>query len=413
MHLDWKKQWFSIALILFAVGIVTLIFFPQVKGEASRDNMKGKDMKPLVKIQQVRAKNMLGRVLLVGQTVPEAQVDIAAKYAGRVKQVNVDLGQKVSSGQVLLIQDIGDMELAIAQSEAARLQAQADTAVTRANFYANYQKAVGDYKHSVTNYQRHKALYETGAISRDALDLAEQQMNSAQAALAALKNQGDAIPASIAVKKAQVRKEEKNIAALQKQKDDLILSAPRSGVIGYRQVEVGALVQPGQKLFSIVDCSKMYVDCQLTEHDVAHLHNGMETKVQIESLGRSYLGKIVYISPTVEPSNRTFSVRLALANSDNLLKAGMFARTEVTVLLRKNTFCVPKEALQEQNGEYYLFLVNNQGIAHKQVVQLGLDNDKEYEILTGLKEGDRVVISNIARLKPNMQVKVRQRGGKQ
>jgi len=91
----------------------------------------------------------------------------------------------------------------------------------------------------------------------------------------------------------------------------------------------------------------------------------------------------------------------------------MFARTEVTVLLRKNTFCVPKEALQEQNGEYYLFLVNNQGIAHKQVVQLGLDNDKEYEILTGLKEGDRVVISNIARLKPNMQVKVRQRGGKQ
>jgi len=412
--LGYRKQWILIGAAILAIVIVGIFFLPKAKGEASRESLENRERKPLVKTETVRYKDLLGKVLLVGQTVPKGQVDIAAKYSGRVIAVNVDLGQKVSAGQVLVVQDTGDVDLSIAQTDATRRQAQADTTETKASFYANYQKAQSDYRHSVTNYQRYKTLYETGAVSKEALDTAEQEMSAAKAELDALRNQGGSVPAAVLSKSAQVLKAEKNIAALEKQRSDLILRAPRNGIIGYRQVEVGTLVQPGEKLLSIVDNSQMYVDCQIAERDVAPLRLGAKAKVQIESLGCSYPGKIVYISPAADSQTQTFTVRLALSNPDKMLKAGMFSRSEMDVLLRPQTLSVPKDAVQEENGKYYVFLVSHQGVVKKQLVQLGLDNDKRYEILAGIKDGDQVAISNIARLSPGMKVnqsKPRQQGG--
>lgn len=403
-----KKQWLLVGTALTAIVILGMLFLPKVKSEPSKETLKDKEVRPLVNVETIQRQNMLGRVTLIGQTVPDAQVDIVAKYAGRVKQVNGELGQKVSAGQVLVVQDTEDIDLSIAQTYAALRQARADTTETTAGFHANYQKAQEDYKYSVNNYQRYKTLYETGAVSRDSLDLAEQKMNNAKASLDALKNQGNGVPASIESKNAQVIKTEKNIAALEKQKDDLILRAPRSGIIGYRQVEIGALVQPGQKLLSIVDSSKIYIDCRLSEKDAAHLRIGMEADVQVQSLGKSYSGKIIYISPATDPETKTFSVRIALAAPDSLLKAGMFARLEVNVLLSEQALCVPKEAVTEDKGKYYLFIISPQGIVKKQLVQLGLENDEQYEILNGFKEGDQVAISNIGRLRPGMKVNFKQ-----
>jgi len=205
--------------------------------------------------------------------------------------------------------------------------------------------------------------------------------------------------ATVASKQAASDKAQSVVDALQNQKNDLVLRAPRAGVIGYRQAEVGALAQTGQKLLSIVDNSNIFVDCSVSEQDIGQIVMGMPTNISIESLGKSYTGKIVYISPAMDTSTQSFTIRIALDNLDNSIKTGMFARTNIDVVLRPQTLFVPKEAVLSTNGKDRVFVVDGDSKVTERVVKLGLRNDKGVEILSGINEGEQVAVTNLSRLK--------------
>ena len=394
-------------LIIFGIAILALLFFAY-RGIYAKNVVKGQrpeDTKPAVDVVTVQRKDMIRKIDLTGQTVPESQVDIAAKYTGKVTQINVELGQQVSPGQVLLSQDSSDVDISISQNTASYRQASADAIESNATFEANYQKAQSDYQHSVTNYDRYKTLYSQGAISKEALDNAEQQMASSQAALDTWSKQLSAgSAASVQSKLASRDKAQSAIDALQNQKSDLILRAPRAGVIGFRQVEVGNIVSAGQKILSIVDNSNIYVDCSVSEQDIGQITLGTPTTISIESLGKSYTGKIIYISPAMDSKTQTFTIRVALDKPDDSIRSGMFARTTISVALRPQTLFVPKEAVISLNGKDRIFVVNSNNQIEERIVQLGLRNDTNIEILNGLNDGEQVAISNLSRLKTGTEI---------
>ncbi|MBC8015967.1 MAG: efflux RND transporter periplasmic adaptor subunit [Sporomusaceae bacterium] len=344
-------------------------------------------------------------IILTGQTVPVSQVDIVAKYTGRITQVTVDLGQSVSQGQELIIQDTSDVNILLTQNGASLRQANADAVESNANFEASYQKTQADYKYSVTNYERYQTLFNQGAISKEALDNAEKQVTAARASLDAWSKQmasGNA--AAVLSKRAVSEKAQSTIDALQNQKNDLILRAPRNGIIGFRQAEVGAMAQAGQKLLSVVDNSSIFVDCSVSEQDIGQITLGMTASISVESLGKFYTGKIIYISPAMDPKTQTFTVRLALDDPDNRIKAGMFAKTNITVTLRLQTLLLPKEAVLSMNGSDRIFVVDGASKVTERTVKLGLRNDKSVEILSGMNEGEQVAVSNLARLKTGVTI---------
>ncbi|GMA97867.1 efflux RND transporter periplasmic adaptor subunit [Pelosinus sp. IPA-1] len=394
-------------LIIFGIAILALLFFAY-RGIYAKNIVKGQrpeDTKPAVDVITVQRKDMIRKIDLTGQTVPESQVDIAAKYTGKVTQINVELGQQVSPGQILLSQDSSDVDISISQNTASYRQASADAIESNATFEANYQKAQSDYQHSVTNYDRYKTLYSQGAISKEALDNAEQQMASSQAALDTWSKQLSAgSAASVQSKLASRDKAQSAIDALQNQKSDLVLRAPRAGIIGFRQVEVGNIISAGQKVLSIVDNSNIYVDCTVSEQDIGQIALGVPTTISIESLGKSYTGKIIYISPAMDSKTQTFTIRVALDQPDNSIRSGMFARTTINVALRPQTLFVPKEAVISLNGKDRIFVVNSNNQIEERIVQLGLRNDTNIEILNGLNDGEQVAISNLSRLKTGTDV---------
>ncbi|AIF50889.1 efflux RND transporter periplasmic adaptor subunit [Pelosinus sp. UFO1] len=394
-------------LIIFSIAILALLFFAY-RGIYAKNIVKGQrpeDTKPAVDVITVQRKDMIRKIDLTGQTVPESQVDIAAKYTGKVTQINVELGQQVSPGQILLSQDSSDVDISISQNTASYRQASADAIESNATFEANYQKAQSDYQHSVTNYDRYKTLYSQGAISKEALDNAEQQMASSQAALDTWSKQLSAgSAASVQSKLASRDKAQSAIDALQNQKSDLILRAPRAGVIGFRQVEVGNIVSAGQKVLSIVDNSNIYVDCSVSEQDIGQIALGVPTTISIESLGKSYTGKIIYISPAMDSKTQTFTIRIALDKPDDSIRSGMFARTTVNVAIRPQTLFVPKEAVISLNGKDRIFIVNGNNQIEERIVELGLRNDKSVEILSGLKDGEQIALSNLSRLKTGITI---------
>jgi len=390
--------------IMILVGIVVvclgLIAFNQVRKNSMNSTSSTGKAQTTVEVLTVSHTGLIKRISLTGQTVPQAQVDIAAKYQGKISAVYVALGQQVSEGQELVVQDTGDADISIMQSQAAYRQAAADAVTSDVSFRANYDKAKADYQQAVTNYQRYKSLYDVGGVSHQQLDASEQQVADAKASFDALANQMNtgSVPAVVESALAAAAKAQHSVSAVEKQRNDLVLYAPRSGVIVYRQVEVGNMVQQGQKLLSIVDNSNIYVDCQVSEQDLAALTVGLNVDVQIESLGRTFPGKIIYISPASDPQSLSFSLRVALINPDPAVRSGMFAKAVINAVLRPNALVVPKDAVLEKNGKIYVFVIGPQNTVEERTVQVGATGDQSVEILNGLKDGEQIAVNNLSRL---------------
>lgn len=397
----YKVVLISSLVLLLGLGVLTVYQLKQksVLSSASSANTK----QTTVDVLTVNRADLIKRISLTGQTVPKSQVDIAAKYLGKVVSVNVDLGQSVLAGQILIVQDTRDIDNSIRQNQAAYQQASADAVTTEASINANYGKAQADYQRALDGYQRYKTLYDAGAISREQLDTNAQQMADAKAALDLLVNQmNSGIASSITSAQAAASKAQYSVNTMETQREDLILRAPRSGVIGYRQVEVGSMVSVGQKMLSIVDNSEIYVDCQVASEDLPALAVGMNVEVKIDSLGKTLPGKVVYISPTSDSQTQAFSLRIALDNSDPEVKGGIFAQTDITSVLRSNTLVVPKEAVLTKSGKGYVYVINPQNVVEERAVQIGANGDQDVEILNGINDGEQIAVSNLARLSSGM-----------
>lgn len=360
-------------------------------------------------VQSYRAerRDMMRTISLSGQTVPLAQVDLSTKYAGNITAVYVDLGDTVEPGQVLLEQDPVDTSLQLSQNRAAWAQAAAETKSAQSQFYSDLQKAQVEYATAKMNYNRYVILKDEGAVSQKELDTMYQALIVAKAALdnLQLQNVGDT-PALIAGKQAAQAKAKYTVDSLSKQLEDLTIRAPRHGVISYRNAEAGAMAAANTKVLTITDTSGIYIDCPVAEADVAAIQPGMTVSVSVESLANTYDGTITYVSPAMDPTNKTYIVRITLSNPDNLLRGGMFAQSSLEVLQRRNTLFVPKDALVEQNGVSQLYVINPDNTIAIRTVKTGLRNDNYVEILEGLSDGEQIATTNLARLRDGVSVTI-------
>ena len=391
----------AVCLVLLALALRLYM------GGGSQEKKKVAHGRPLVKVVTVARADMMRHIDLSGQTVADANIPLAPKYTGRITEVCAKLGDEVKAGDVLMAQDTGDLDISIAQNDAAAGAAQADAREARASYDANYLKARNDFELEQSKYERNQYLYSIGAISQDTLDSVKQEYLASKAAFDVLADQvegGNA--ASVESKSYTAQKAERATDALRRQREDMYLRAPRAGVIGYRNVEAGEIVSAGTKVFSLVDNSHLNVDCTLAESDAAILKPGMEVEVTIDALGADYPGKIVYVSPAMDDTSKTYQVRIELETDSDEMKAGLFAHTAIDILQRRATLCVPKEAVLSRNGRQMLFVVDADGKVESREVKIGLMNDAEVEILDGIEPGDTVVVTNQDKLQDGKKVEM-------
>ncbi len=402
-QLSRRQQLAAMLAVLVFLAAALYFYF----GNARNTEKKVRHGNPLVKVEQVTRRDMMRHIVLSGQTVADANVALAPKYTGRVAEVCVNLGDEVKAGQVLMVQDTGDLDISINQNAAAARAAAADAREAAVTYDANYIKAKNAYELEKGKYERNQYLFSIGAISQNTLDSIEQEYMASKAAFEVLANQvegGDA--ASVQSKQYTAEKQRYATDALRRQREDMLLRAPRDGVIGYRNVEAGAIVTAGTKVLSLVDNSHLNVDCALSESDAAILKPGMEVKVTIDALGADYAGRIVYVSPAMDESAKTYQVRIELDTASDEIKAGLFAHTAIDILQRRDTLFVPKGAVLSRNGRQTLFVLRADGTVEEREVKIGLMNDETEEVLAGLAEGDVVVVSNQDKLQTGTKVDV-------
>ena len=191
---------------------------------------------------------------------------------------------------------------------------------------------------------------------------------------------------------------ENQIAELEKSRQaqrTLRVDAPIDGIVVEKMVVRGQMVEAGMKLYRLADLSIVWVQSQIYEQDLALLQLGQEAEVSLSYLpDRKFRGRVTYIYPTVDEKTRTARVRMEFHNPGLFLKPGMFATVELLAELKPDALLVPDSAVLRSGEKNTVFVALDGGHFEPRDVVLGAraDNDA-YEVLSGLREGERVVTS--------------------
>jgi HlyD family secretion protein len=345
-------------------------------------------------------------VVATGKIQPITKVEVKSKASGIVERLFVDINDRVHRGQQLAQLDQQEIE---AQVEAARAQlasAQANVTTSEANIAQDKVNAAApDLPMYKAALDRNQEMNKEGIVSLQTLE------NSNRDYLAALTKR-DAAQAQIAVDtaklkqaQAQVMQSQASLQQLEEQLSYTTIVAPMDGVVLSRDVEIGDAVSSILVLGSTAtlvmtegDTSEVYVQGKVDEADIAHVYLGQPARIKVESFrDRLFYGKVTKIAPMgVEKDNvTTFEVRVSINNPGGELKANMTANAEILLDEHKNVLTVPENAVvydNQKNASVQVPDKHQKDGFRKVPVTAGLSNGSVTEIVSGLSQGDQVIL---------------------
>jgi RND family efflux transporter MFP subunit len=328
---------------------------------------------------------------LTAELLPWQQVEIHAKVAGYVKQINVDVGDHAKRGDVLATLEIPEIEDEEKQADAAVMTAQEQVK----SLEAAYEET------SLLAGRMTAASKETqGLIAQQDLDTANAKNRANEADLAAAKQK---------VVEAQANADHlRDLVAYSR------ILAPFDGVVTRRYADIGALVQAGtvqagtsansnsMPLVSFAELDKLRLEFPVPESDVAAVHVGDSVRVSISALDKTFEAPVARFAQQVDTATRTMLTEVDVDNSAFTYTPGMYATVRLTLAQQKNVLTVPLQCVEAGEEPFVLTVKNNR--IEKRPVTLGLQTPDRAEILSGLDEGDLVVVGNRSSLQSGQVV---------
>jgi membrane fusion protein (multidrug efflux system) len=326
---------------------------PPKPGAAAGGAPPGKPMGLPVKAVQVKLGEVESDISAVGTLLAEESVIIRPEIDGRVSEIHFAEGQRVTRGQKLVTLDPAEYKAQLAQAEA---QARTD----------------------MQRYERSKELLAQKFISQEALDVAKNNVDRAEA----LRSE-----AEVRLSKA-------------------IITAPFSGTVGLRLISPGAYVKAGDDIVRLENIDSIKLDFRVPELYAARVRAGQTVAVRLDAFpGDHFTGRIYAVEPVVDEKTRTVLLRARVPNQGTKLKPGMFVRVALTLETRKNAILVPEPAIWPQGQDSFVFKVED-GKALLTKVELGVRRPGEVEIVSGLTPNDTVVTEGQIKLRDGAPVMV-------
>ena len=345
-------------------------------------------------------------VVATGKIQPITKVELKSKASGIVEKLYVDINQQVHKGQVLAQLDQQEILAQVAAQKAQLAAAEANVVTYKANIAEDKVTALApDLPMYQQTYQRNLEMEKQGIVSQQTLDNAERDY-------LANKNKQQSAAAQILVDDAKLRQAEAQVQQNQASLDQLneqlsytTLTSPMDGVVLSRDVEVGDAVSSilvlgstATLVMTIGDINQVYVDGKVDEADIGNVYMAQPARIRVESFPNEvFNGKVTKIAPLgVEKDNvTTFQVRVSIDNPRNELKANMTANAEILIKEDKNVLSVPEQALvydAQKNASVFIPDPKEKDGQRKISVKASISNGSKTEVVSGLKEGDTVVL---------------------
>ncbi|MCS6954207.1 MAG: efflux RND transporter periplasmic adaptor subunit [Bryobacterales bacterium] len=322
-----------------------------------------------VRVLRVTARPFAATVAITGTLVSRSRVEVKAETTGRVVRFPKEEGDRVVAGEPVLWVNEEPYRLAVQQAETSVHVAAA--ALERARIVE---------AHARSELERARNLVRSGGITdRDlkAAELAERDAG-AQVALAV----------------AQLEQARAALAVARKRLDDTVVRAPVAGEIQSKLVNVGAYVEPHTPVFTLVDNGRLELHSRVPSHELALIRPGQRVTFTVAAYAeRVFEGRVLEISPAVDPQSRSAKVRIQVLSPGGALKDGMFAQGEVWTEVERRRIVVPSSAVQRSDaaeGEAFVYVISeNQAV--RRAVRVGRERNREVEILEGLREDELLV----------------------
>jgi HlyD family secretion protein len=358
------------------------------------------------KLAKVEKGDLAKSVVATGKVTPITKVEVKCKASGIVKKLYVDYGDRVKQGQLLAQLDKVEIEAQVAQSRAALEAAQANLTSSQADYDRAKVDAEGpDVPPLKRAYDRAVGMAKDGVVSQSALDDAEKNYTMAVNKQNVAKAQVNVLKAKIAQSQATVEQDQANLKQLDEQLSYTDIVSPIDGIVLSRDVEIGDAVSSilvlgssATLVMTLGDTSEVYVKGKVDESDIGKVYLGQRARIKVESFkDKTFDGKVTKISPMgVEKDNvTTFEVRVSIQNPGGELKAEMTANAEIILEEHKNVLQIPEGAiLYDKDKKASVEVPDPKGKDGKDkvAVNIGISNGAKTEVLSGLKEGDQVVL---------------------
>lgn len=406
-------------------NIIILVVLIVVAAVGSRFLGKGNKKVPIkqnvknVKTEKIKVSSISSEVQYASALKPIKQVDVLPKSSGKVASVNVNVGDKVTAGQTLFTLDTSELRATLQQQQAMVDSANAKLQQTGGS---NYQKQLTSYEQDLTSkqikynaaqrdYDNYQKLYSTGAVSKNDFDqkadtfkTASADLQTSQQNLNLFENQIGAQDTRVAA--AAVTQAQAGVSTAQIQINNATVTAPISGVVSVKNVEVGQIAGGQSGSVTIIDSSSLNAEINVPDKIIGKIQVGQSVPVIITALDdKEIKGTIDNISPNTNSKDNSYTVKVKIDNASGELKAGMFTKVSLQAENKSNVLIVPNEAVKVENGVNYIYEVKN-GKIKKVAVTTGISNDKSIEVLGNVKSDDDIITEGQSLLSDGEKVNI-------
>jgi len=389
-------------IIIISAVVVVLVLIAGVAVAFSHGSSK---IDPS-KLAKVEKGDLAKSVVATGKVEPITKVEVKSKASGIVKKLYVEYGDRVKKGQLLAQLDKAEIAAGVEQSRAALLAAQANLKGSEADFERAKVDAEGpDVPLLKRAYERNLEMQRSGVVSQSALDDAEKDYRMAVNKQNVARAQMTVLQAKIAQSQAQVAEDQANLKQLEEQLNYTDIVSPIDGIVLSRDVEMGDAVSSilvlgssATLVMTIGDTSQVYVKGKVDESDIGRVYLKQPARIKVESFkDKTFNGVVTKISPMgVEKDNvTTFEVRVSIDNPGGELKAEMTANAEIILDEHKNVLQIPEGAIiydKDRKASVEMPDPKGKDGLRKVAINIGISNGAKTEVLSGLKEGDQVIL---------------------
>ena len=358
---------------------------------------------PVLAVQKATLNDLSHTISLTAEFTPYQEVDVMSKVAGFVRQINVDIGDRVRKGQVLATLEVPEMTDDLTKAAAAVHRSDAE--INRAEDEVRRAQASHEIAH--LSYQRLQDVskLKPGLVAQQELDDARSKDLVSEAQISAAQSNLDAAKQQTQVNRAEQARYKTLFNYTQ-------VTAPFDGVITMRYANTGSMIQAGTasqtQAMPVVRISEnrlLRLMLPVPESAVPRIHLGEQVEVRVPALTRSFIGKVARFTDKLSTQTRTMDTEVDVQNPSLLLIPGMYAEVNLQLDSRSNVLSIPVSAVDLNSTNPQVYKVASDGTVQIVPVKLGLETANRAEVLSGLHDGDMVVVGSRAGLKPGDKVR--------
>jgi membrane fusion protein, multidrug efflux system len=364
-----------------------------------------------IKVETVAEQSVDESYEAVGTVRAKNSSILSSKVMGSIVAMKVREGDTVHAGQVLVEIDSREARIQTQKSGAGLVEMNGALDEAGRNIKAAESAQIAaesNRRLAASTFLRYQQLLDRQSISPQEFDEARAKHEMADAEAERTGRMLQSLEARRRQAMARIDQAKADVAGSKVYSSYSRIAAPINGVVVSKQADVGYMAAPGAPLLTIESGTDYRLEAAVQESQINMIHLRDQVRVQIDALGQQELaGIVVEIVPVADPASRTYLVKISIAlpaGSQQIIRSGLYGKARFLTGQAK-AITIPRIAVVERGQLTSVYVVDQSGIAHMRLVQTGKTYTDRVEVLSGLKEGEQIVVDGVATVNDGSRVR--------